>query len=123
MATNTETKVEIENETSPRKAAASLISAVYKAGRTAVVGVIEIDRTLLGYAKDTVTGYVDLGKQTLQARNLNELLELHVADAHARVENTAANVREIVDLSRQKLQESYAPVKEAVAAYRASKAA
>jgi len=123
MTTNTASEADVETATSPRKSAASVLGAIYTAGRTAVVGVIEIDRTLLGYAKDAVTGYIDLGKQTIKARNLNELLELHVAQAHARVETTAANAREIVELSRQKLQESYEPVKEAVATYRATKAA
>jgi len=105
------------------KAAASFFGAVFTAGRTAVAGVIEVDRTLIGYARDAITGYVELGKKSIQARNLNDLLDLHVASAHARVENTAANAREIVELSRQKLEEAYAPVKEIVATYRGTKAA
>lgn len=123
MAAVTTSQAEVETPTSPRVAVSSLVDAVFKAGRTAVVGVVEIDRTLLGYAKDAVTSYIDLGKQTVQARNVKELLELHVARAHAGVETTAANMREIVELSRQTLQDSYAPVKEVVATYRASKAA
>lgn len=129
MASETAIDVEVTNlqqaetEMSEPKTATSIFGAVFNAGRTAVNGVIEIDRTLIGYAKDAVTGYVDLGKKTIQARNLNDLLDLHVASAHARVETTAANVREIVDLSRQKLQDAYAPVKDAVATYRGAKAA
>lgn len=105
------------------KAAATMFGAAVTASRNAISGVIEIDRTLIGYAKDAVTGYVDLGKKTVQARNLNDLLDLHVASAHARVENTAANAREIVELTRQKLQETYAPVKDVVETYRGSKTA
>ena len=105
------------------KAAASMFGAVVTASRNAVSGVIEIDRTLIGYARDAVTSYVDLGKKTVQARNMNDLLDLHVANAHARVENAAANTREIVELSRQKLQEAYAPVKEVVESYRGNKTA
>lgn len=105
------------------KAAASMFGAFFSATRTAANGVIEIDRTLFGYAKDAVVGYVDLGKKSIEARNLNDLLDLHVASAHARVENTAANAREIVELTRQKVQETYAPVKEVVETYRGSKTA
>jgi hypothetical protein len=105
------------------KAAASMFGALFAASRATVTGVIEIDRALIGYARDAVTNYVDLGKKTVQARNLNDLLNLHVASAHARVENTAANAREIVELSRLKLQEAYAPVKEVVDTYRGPKAA
>ncbi len=134
MATKTTTKTETTAEVTPLykaqeamtnapKTAASLFGAFFSAGRTAVEGVIEIDRTLIGYARDAVTNYVDLGKQTVQARNLNELLDLYVANAHSRVENTAANTREIVDLSRQKLDETYAPVKEVIDTYRGPSAA
>lgn len=112
-----------EIATNAPKAAASMFGAVFAASRTAIAGVIEIDRALIGYARDAVTNYVDLGKKTVQARNLNDLLNLHVASAHARVENTAANAREIVELSRLKLQEAYAPVKEVVDTYRGPKAA
>jgi hypothetical protein len=105
------------------KAAASMFGALFAASRATVAGVIEVDRALIGYARDAVTNYIDLGKKTVQARNLNDLLNLHVASAHARVENTAANAREIVELSRQKLQEAYAPVKEVVETYRGSKTA
>ncbi|MEL6324973.1 MAG: phasin family protein, partial [Pseudomonadota bacterium] len=80
--------------------------------RKAVEGVIEVDKALIGYARDAVTGYVELGKESVQAKSMNDLLDLHVARAHSRIETTAANTREILELTRQKAGEAYAPVKE-----------
>ncbi|SEB00641.1 phasin family protein [Rubrimonas cliftonensis] len=99
--------------------ASKMLGALASASRNAVAGVIEVDKALFGYARDAVTGYVELGKETIQAKSLSDVLDLHVARAHARIEATAANTREIVELTREKLSETYAPVKEVVAAYRA----
>ena len=103
--------------------ASQMLGALVSASRKAVAGVIEADKTLFGYAKDAVVSYVELGKETVQAKSLSDVLDLHVARAHARIEATAANTREIVELTRQKLNETYAPVKDVVAAYRANNAA
>ena len=103
--------------------ASQMLGALVSASRKAVAGVIEVDKTLFGYAKDAVVSYVELGKETVQAKSLSDVLDLHVARAHARIEATAANTREIVELTRQKLNETYAPVKDVVAAYRANNAA
>lgn len=103
--------------------ASKMFGALFAASRKAVEGVIEVDKALIGYARDAVTGYVDLGKESLQAKSLNELLDLHVARAHSRIETTAANTREIVELTRQKIGETYAPVKEVLEATRSTDAA
>lgn len=100
-----------------------MFNALFSASRKAVGGVIEVDRALFGYARDAVTDYVELGKETMQAKSLTDVLDLYVARAHARVEATAANTREIVDLTRQKLTETYAPLKEVVETYRAGETA
>ncbi|MEO1495328.1 MAG: phasin family protein [Pseudomonadota bacterium] len=92
--------------------ASKMFGALFAASRKTVEGVIEVDKALIGYARDAVTGYVELGKESLQAKSLNDLLDLHVARAHSRIETTAANTREIVELTRQKVGEAYVPVKE-----------
>ncbi|MEO0762923.1 MAG: phasin family protein, partial [Pseudomonadota bacterium] len=83
--------------------ASKMFGALFAASRKTVEGVIEVDKALIGYARDAVTGYVELGKESLQAKSLNDLLDLHVARAHSRIETTAANTREIVELTRQKV--------------------
>lgn len=103
--------------------ASKMFGAFFSAGRKAVEGVIEVDKALLGYARDAVTGYVELGKETMQAKSLNDVLDLHVARAHSRIETTAANTREILELTRQKVGETYAPVKDVLQASRTSDAA
>ena len=130
-STKTETKaVEAEaptkvlaSATNASKAVSGLFSAYFTTGRKIVEGVIEVDKALIGYAKEAVTGYVDLGKETVQAKCLNDVIDLHAAHAHARIEATAANAREVVELSKDKAKEAYAPVKGVIDTYRPGKAA
>ncbi len=105
------------------KTVSNLFSAYFTSGRKVVEGVIEVDKALLGYAKEAVNGYVALGKDTVQAKCLNDVIDLHAAHAHASIESTAANAREIVELSKEKAKEAYAPVKEVIDTYRPGKAA
>ncbi|MCL6282465.1 phasin family protein [Ruegeria sp. 2012CJ41-6] len=101
----------------------SLFGAYITSGRKLVEGVIEVDKTLLGYAKNSFDGYVALGKDTMQAKCLNDVIDLQAAHAHASIENGAANAREVVELSRTRAKEAYAPLKEVIDTYRSSKAA
>ena len=105
------------------KAVTGLFSAYFASGRKAVEGVIEVDRALLGYAKDAFDGYVTLSKETMQAKCLNDVIDLHAAHAHARIEASAANAREVVELTKDKAKEAYAPVKDVIDTYRPTKAA
>ncbi len=105
------------------KAATGLFSATFSASRKAVEGIIAVDKALLGYMRDAATSYVDLGKETIRAKNIEELINLYAANAHARVEANAANAREVVELTREKATETYAPVKEVLDTYRSSSAA
>ena len=104
--------------TKASKAATGLFGATFSAGRKAVEGVIAVDKALLGYVRDAATSYVDLGKETMRAKNVDELINLYAANAHARVEANAANAREVIELTKDKVTETYAPVKEALANYR-----
>ncbi|MFA3917423.1 phasin family protein [Ruegeria hyattellae] len=101
----------------------SLFGAYITSSRKVVEGVIEVDKTLLGYAKNAVDGYVALGKDTMQAKCLNDVIDLQAAHAHASIENGAANAREVVELSRTRAKEAYAPLKEVIDTYRSSNAA
>lgn len=105
------------------KAVSGLFGAYFASSRKLIEGVIEVDKALFGYAKDAVTGYVDLGKETFQAKCLNDVIDLHAAYAHSRIETTAANAREVVELTKDKAKEAYAPMKEVIDTYRPGKAA
>jgi len=108
---------------STTKAATGLFGATFAASRKAIEGVIAIDKALLGYARDAASSYVDLGKDTIKAKNVEELINLYAANAHARVEANAANAREVVELTKEKVTETYAPVKDVIDSYRAEAAA
>ncbi len=112
IADNAEAIDASETAATSVKKAGNLFSAVFQSGRSAVEGIIEVDKALLGFAKDAFNGYVDLGKKSMQAKCINDLIDLQAAHAHASIENGAANAREIVELSRSKAKEAYAPVKE-----------
>lgn len=119
---------EVISETSNSVANASrvatgLLGATFSASRKAVEGVIAVDKALIGYMRDAVSSYVDLGKETIRAKNVEELINLYAANAHARVEANAANAREVVELTKDKITETYAPVKEVLDSYRSSSAA
>lgn len=100
-----------------------LFSAYFTSVRKVAEGVFEVDKALFGYAKDTVNGYVALGMETMQAKCLNDVIDLHAAHAHASIETGAANAREVVELSKEKAKEAYAPVKQIIDTYRRGKAA
>lgn len=100
-------------------AARGMFDALVSASCKAVEGVIAVDMAIMGRAWSVANGYVALGQQTMQSKSMNDLVDLYVAQAHARVESAAADTREIVELARQKLSETYAPVKEAFEARRA----
>ncbi|WP_037312297.1 phasin family protein [Ruegeria halocynthiae] len=113
----------LDSATNASKALTGLFNAYFTSGRKAIEGIIEVDKALLGYAKEAVTGYVELSKDTVQAKCLNDVLDLHAAHAHSRIEATAANAREVVELTKDKAKEAYAPVKEVIDTYRPGKAA
>ena len=105
------------------KVATGLFGATFAASRKAVEGVIAVDKALLGFMRDAATSYVDLGKETVRAKNVEELINLYASNAHARIEANAANAREVVELTKDKVTETYAPVKEVLDNYRSSSAA
>ena len=102
------------------KMATGLFGATFSATRKAVEGVIAVDQALFGYMRDAASSYVDLGKETFQAKNVEEVINLYAANAHARVEANAANAREVIELTKDKVTETYAPVKEVIDTYRAA---
>ena len=108
---------------STTKAATGLFGATFAASRKAIEGVIAIDKALLGYARDAASSYVELSKDTVKAKNVEELINLYAANAHARIEANAANAREVVELAKDKVAETYAPVKDVIDSYRAAPAA
>ncbi len=104
------------------KAVSGLFGAYFTTVRKVAEGVIEVDKALLGYARDAANGYMTLGKETVQAKCLNDVIDLHAAHAHASIEASAANAREVVEISKEKAKEAYAPVKEIIDTYRPGKA-
>lgn len=109
--------------TDATKAVSGLFNAYVTSGRKAIEGIVEVDKTILGFAKDAFSGYVTLGKDTMQAKCLNDVIDLHAAHAHASIEASAANAREVVELSKTKAKEAYAPVKDIIDTYRPGQAA
>ncbi|WCR05900.1 phasin family protein [Paracoccus fistulariae] len=99
------------------KAVSGLFSALTTGTRTALEGVIAVDKTLLGYVGEAAKSYAKLGRQSFQASSMSELFDLHVAHAHDRIEQNAANTREVLDLAQTKAKEAYAPIQEVVSAY------
>lgn len=120
----TEVAAEATNSvTNASKAVSGLFGAYFTSGRKAIEGIIEVDKALLGFAKNAVEGYVALGKDTMQAKCLNDVIDLHASAAHSRIETGAANAREVVELTKDKAKEAYAPMKEVIDTYRPGKAA
>ena len=116
----TETSKTVSNAT---QSVSNLFGACFSAGRKTIEGMIEVDKALYGYAKDAVGSYATLSKETMKAKSINDVIDLHVASAHARVEANAANTREVIEMTREKIQDAYAPVKEVIDTYRTGNAA
>ena len=103
--------------------ARDLVSALTESGRKTFEGVLAFDKALLGIVKESITAYVDHGKATLQARSINDVVDLQAAYAHSAIEATAANTRELLDLAKTKTEEAVAPLKEVVAELKSDKKA
>lgn len=100
------------------KAMNGLFSALTASSRLAFQGAVAVDKAVLGYATEAVKSYADLGRQSVSAKTVNDLVDLHVAHAHNRIEKNAANTREVLDMAQSKAKEAYAPVKVALSAYK-----
>lgn len=106
------------------KAVTDLFGAFYHSGRKSVEGVIAVDKALLGYAKDTVSGTYDAARKSMGAKDINELIDIQASYAHRYIEASATNAREAIDLARMKALDAYAPLKDAFGAlYPAKKSA
>ena len=103
--------------TESTKAASDFANAIFLGGRKAVEGVIEVDKALFGYAREALNSYASLGRNVVSAKSVSEVFDMQVAHAHDRIEQNAANTREVLDLTQSKAKEAYAPVKDAIAAY------
>ena len=109
--------------TKATEAVTGLFTAYFTAARKTVEGVIEVDKALIGYAREAAESYVALGKDTVNAKCLNDVIELQAAHAHARIGANAANAREVVEMTKDRAKEAYAPLKEVIDTYRPAKAA
>ena len=124
MTTKTTTKTARNSAAKqPVAAATNVFSSLAKSGSKTLEGIVEIDKALLGYARNTVVSYVDHGKASLSAKDVNTLIDLQASFLHTMIETGAANTREVVDLTKTMVDEAYAPVKEAIASLRDNKAA
>lgn len=107
----------VEKMTETTKAATSIANAFFLGGRKTVEGVIEVDKALFGYAREALNSYATLGRNVVNAKSMSELFDMQVAHAHDRIEQNAANTREVLDLAQTKAKEAYVPVKEAMSVY------
>lgn len=112
-----------EKVTEASKAISGLFQALTFGTRAAVEGVIAVDKALLGYAGEAAKSYADLGRQSVSAKSVSDLFDLHVAHAHDRIEQNAANTREVLELAQSKAKEAYTPVQVVLAPYMPNKKA
>lgn len=130
MKNNTDTKpAQVDKKTgaadakivTPEKinnTAFSLFGAYIGCLRKTADGVIAVDKAILAQLNTAGKEFVELGRGTLQAKCLNDVLDLQAAYAHARVEASAANAREIIEMTKDHAKEAYASVKEVIDGYR-----
>lgn len=132
MATKSEPKTAAETTSSKiealtaqakdtTKAFSDLFLAFAHGGRAAFDGVVAVDKAVLGYASDAAKSYYEFGRKTIEAKSIDSLLDLNVAFAHDRIDATAANSREVVDLVQSKASAAYAPIKDALEPYMPAK--
>ncbi len=97
------------------RAARALFGALGESGRKTFDGVLAFDKALIDIVKTGVTSYIDHGKATMSAKCINDVVDLQAAYAHSAIEAGAANTRELLDLAKDRTEEAYAPVKQAIA--------
>ena len=113
----------VSNASPDTEMTSGMFVAFFSASCRAVESVIAVDMAILGRAWGVANGYVALSRESIRSTSARDLIDLHIARAHARGEETAADTREIVELTRQKFGETYAPLKEAFDARRAKSSA
>lgn len=98
--------------------ALNLFGAYVTTLRKAAQGIVAVDKAILTQMNTAGKEFIDLGRDTMRAKCLNDVLDLQAAYAHARVEANAANAREIIEMTKDHAKEAYAPVKEIIDGYR-----
>ena len=113
--TKTKTAGEATGTTAARLGAAreiaTRVTGALTAGTNAYLGgLVEIGKTLGGFAREIVTETGDHLRATVQAKSLRDLGELQAAFVQHRVEVAATHAKEVTELARAKSEEVIAPI-------------
>lgn len=110
-ATKTVTPTELGTYLGNARGVATRVTGALSAGTNAYLGgLVEIGKTLGGFAREIVTETGDHLRASVQAKNLRDVGELQAAFVQHRVEVAATHVKEVAELARAKSEEVIAPI-------------
>jgi Phasin protein len=97
-----------------REIGSRLVDTIGHAGRTSFDGVAEFNGALGRYGKEALTDTIELGRKTIKAQCLKELVELHVDYVTRRNQAMFASVSELNAIAQSKTIAAWSPLGETV---------
>lgn len=110
-ATQTAAPTELGTYLGNARGVAARMTGALTAGTNAYLGgLVEIGKTLGGFAREIVTETGQHVRATVRAKNLREMGELQAGFVQHRVEVAATHVKEVAELACAKSKEVIAPI-------------
>lgn len=97
-----------------REIGSQVVGTLGHAGRTSFDGVAEFNAALGRYGKEALTDTIELGRKTIKAKCLRELVELHVDYVTRRNQAMFASVSELNAIAQSKTIAAWSPLGETV---------
>ena len=89
-----------------------VVETLGHAGRTSFNGVAEFNGVLGRYGKDVLTDTIELGRQSLKARSVKDIVDLNVAFMTRRSQAMFASVNELNAIAQAKTVAAWSPLGE-----------
>ena len=95
-----------------REFGSEVVETLGHAGRTSFNGVAEFNGALGRYGKDVLTDAIELGRQSLKARSVKDIVDLNVAFMTRRSQAMFASVNELNAIAQAKTVAAWSPLGE-----------
>lgn len=86
-----------------------VFSVVDNAGRTTLGGIATVNTSLVGYGRDVLADTIDVGKKTMEARSVQDVVELQTAFAERRISAAFHTMAALNSLAQQNVMAMFTP--------------
>ena len=86
-----------------------VFSVVDNAGRTTLGGIATVNTSLVGYGRDVLADTIEVGKKTMEARSVKDVVELQTAFAERRISAAFHTMSALNSLAQQNVMAMWSP--------------